>query len=299
MHLARGVGVGAGLGAVLAGFGEPWAGAGLIAMAGALAVWRAPDCAALARRTDALGGLADAVTCAWDHRNRCEPIDAAQARVALRHATALDLEALVPRPSVVWGLGLLLWAWPALQPASAPRGGGAGRPGDAGMDAFRSAQSPDPAGARPSASGLVDPVGPSDERLQTGKASPSAPEGTEPPGGGKSTGEGQASGENGLTAGIGAKPGELPGGGVRPVAAPEAVGEPGRVLTAPRGVGGLAVTGEGPAALGRSPSTRDDVLTDPARPFPEADAPLIAAYFDRRTVRRRASPTSQAPGREN
>jgi hypothetical protein len=59
-------------------------------------------------------------------------------------------------------------------------------------------------------------------------------------------------------------------------------------------VGRLADAAGSDAAAGRLPTTRDDALNDPARPFPAADAPLIATYFDRRARRAAAAPTPAA-----
>ena len=289
----RGLAAGAGSSAVLVGIGAPPAVA-LLAVAGAaFGLLRAPGPAALAARADQIGGLNDALACAWDHRTGAAPILVAQRRAALRAGQGVPRTELLPRPSVLWGLGPLLWAWPLLSPPAATwreaLGAAAGDASDPAAEAARMAAR----GAAPPAHAA--PTGASGEGLSAGRAGPSAPAGEEEPGEGQ--GQGTPSAEASAQApGVGARAGELSGGRIRPVAAAASEPGAGRALTLSRGAGESAA-GTHPqaaAALGAPPSTRDDALADPARPYAPADAPLIAAYFDAR-ARRPSSPPAKAP----
>ncbi len=284
----RGAAVGAGVGALSAVAGLPFVGLALPVVAGALAARRAPGPAELAHRADALGGFGEAVSCAWDHRGRSCAIFAAQARVALRHARTLPETSLVPRPSPAWALGALLWLWPALR---APVGPGT-TPGDAPDPARAQTVAPVPAAGSGLGSAAPAPVpGSAPELARAGRARASSP--PELPGVG--AGEPGEPGENpGQVAGVGMRAGELSAGAARSTtAAPEGQG-PERTLAVPRGVGRLADAAGSDAAAGRLPTTRDDALADPARPFPAADAPLIATYFDRRARRAATAPAPAA-----
>jgi hypothetical protein len=287
---ARGAALGAGAGAFVALGGFPWSGLALPLVGAAVAARRAPGPAELARRADALGGFGEAVRCAWDHRGRSGPVLAAQARVALRQARTLPDRALVPRPSIVWSLGVLLWLWPALRTPSGPSG-------EAGAEAPRdptAAQSAAPAPAGVSGLASAAPaIAPSaaPELARAGRARASSP--PELPGvGAGAPGE---PGENpGQVAGIGMRAGELSAGAARSTsAAPVGAGLE-RALAVARGVGRLADAAGTDATAGRLPTTRDDALTDPARPFPTTDAPLIATYFDRRARRAATAPPPAA-----
>jgi len=66
----------------------------------------------LIRRLDRASTLEGALECAWDHRQRREPIFQAQRRRALRAFEAARPLQIERRPSVIWLLPLLLWTLP-------------------------------------------------------------------------------------------------------------------------------------------------------------------------------------------
>ena len=265
-----------------------------------VAQFRLPHRAELARRIDGAGGLSDALACALDHLTLDTPMAEAQRRAAVARAQAVPAEVVVPRTSWAWALLWLAWVAPAvnvpLLQSDISRNVGLGVTGGAedgtaatgtpGGPASEMANGADPGAA---ASGAVQAAPPK------GKGQASAPPSGAPAGHPGNAQPGEPSGQSGFSPGVGAVPGELAAGAARTVpaaAAPPTSPEP-LTLATERGTGSLAAPAGlpgGGAAVGATPSARDDALSDPARAYPVADAPLIAEYFDRRARRAPAPP---------
>lgn len=295
--VVRGAALAALPGAALAALGLGFAGATVIGTGALLGGSLAPGRAVWARRLDAWGGLADACACALDHATRDTPVHRAQARRALHDAAGCPRERVAARPSLFWalpgvGFALALAFAPGARPSAGARGDAPSPPVDDAPPPAGRAAPPETAARTPEAPptgahGLASTAPPTADEAAGSPPEPGAPGSrTDPP-----------EGSEGKAAGVGARAGELAGGRLRPVDA-AAIGSAGaRVLPAARGAGELSVeTGVG-APLGGLPTARDDAFSDPARALPTADAPLVAAYFDRRgaATRRAPAPPSGAP----
>jgi hypothetical protein len=288
--MVRGLAIGALPGAALVGTGHGAPGLGVAALGGLLGLVRSPGRAVWARRLDAFGGLADACACALDHATAPTPVHRAQARRALAGVAACPPGEVAPRPSVLWGapilallaaLGLSPPAHPASDDAAAPDApSAASEPGTRAGHAAAPSSGGDSAAEAPAtgAPGLASTAPESGEQTAGPPPEPGA-QGSraDPP-----------EGSEGKAAGVGARAGELAGGRLRPVDAAEVAAGPARALDVARGAGELKVDAGPGAPVGGLPSARDDAFSDPARPFPAADAPLISAYFDRRRPSGRA-----------
>jgi hypothetical protein len=293
---ARGLALGALPGAGVAAMGAVAPGVLLAGFGAALGAMRAPGRAAWARRLDAWGGLADACACALDHARRDTAMHRAQARRALAAAQACTPTEVAPRPSIFWAVPVVaLGVALVTTPAPAPDGAAESTSADAGRASGRSPAAP--SGLSESTRAATPSVAaPATGAPGLASTAPEAEDGTagEPPEPGTPGSRADPpEGSEGKAAGVGARAGELGGGRLRPSDADALPTGPARSLPVSRGTGVLAADAGAGAPFGGLPTARDDAFSDPARALPPGDAPLVAAYFDRR---RPPAPASHVNG---
>ncbi len=267
---------------------------GVAASAGALigAARRSPP-SAMARRLDSACATADAVACAWDHRDEDTGMARAQRVRALSLVAQARPDVVVPRPSFAWWASapLMLATWLTSQGTSAPTMVTTGPAEGTSSDGASGA---DP---RASVAQSLPPVGEVSDEPPSGQGGPAPPTGAlrvgasapgqQPPDAGASGSE-QAPGElpSMARAGVGQRAAELAGARAEvleraPAVGPAAQGDP---LALTVGVGSIQRTSPPERKPGDAPRALlpgDDAWAPPERAHSPRWRAVVARYFAR------------------